>query len=103
MSQTLILELSDDVYTIIQRQAEGAGTSPAQWLAMALERQYHVEQPWPSTAMPLPMSEHHTAQQRFEQHFGEVDLAEAVGVDNEQIDRELAQTYTDTHEAPSCS
>ena len=33
MSQTLILELSDEVYTTIQRQAESAGTSPAHWLA----------------------------------------------------------------------
>lgn len=29
MSQTLILELSDEIYTIIQRQAEAAGTAPA--------------------------------------------------------------------------
>ena len=40
MSQTLILELSDAVYTIIQRQAEAAGTTPAHWLAKTLERQY---------------------------------------------------------------
>ena len=33
MSQTLILGLSDTVYTIIQRQAEAAGALPAHWLA----------------------------------------------------------------------
>ena len=40
MSQTLILELSDEVYTTIQRQAESAGTSPAHWLATTLEQMY---------------------------------------------------------------
>jgi len=40
MSQTLTLELSDEVYTVIRRQAEAAGTSPVYWLATTLEQQY---------------------------------------------------------------
>jgi hypothetical protein len=29
-----------------------------------------------------------------------VDLADATGADNEQIDADLAREYADTHEAP---
>ena len=88
MSQTLILELSDEVYTTIQGQAESAGTSPAHWLATALEQQYGPRHAW------------HAARVRFEQHFGEVDVPDATGADNEQIDADLAREYSDTHEAP---
>ena len=96
MSQTLILELSDEVYTTIQRQAENAGTSPAHWLATTLEQQYG-----PRHARQLQTAaEQHAALVRFEQHFGEVDLPDAIGADNEQIDADLAREYGDTHEGP---
>ena len=100
MSQTLILELSDEVYTTIQRQAESAGTSPAHWLATTLEQQYGPRHAWQSARQPRTAAEQHTARVRFEQHFGEVDVPDAAGVDNEQIDADLAREYSDTHEAP---
>jgi hypothetical protein len=99
MSQTLILELSNEVYTTIQRQAESAGTSPAHWLATILEQQYgprHAEQ---RAQRPRTAAEQHAARFRFEQHFGEVDLPDAIGADNEQIDADLAREYGETHEA----
>jgi Bacterial SH3 domain len=37
------------------------------------------------------------ARERFERHFGEVDLGYATGVDNEQIDADLAREYSSTH------
>ncbi len=52
MSQTLILELSDEVYTTIRRQAESAGTSPAHWLATTLEQQYGPRHAWQSALQP---------------------------------------------------
>ena len=100
MSQTLILELSDEVYTTIQRQAEGAGTSPAHWLATTLEQQYGRKRAWQSALQQHTAAEQHAARARFEQHFGEVDLSDATGADNEQIDVDLAREYSDTHEAP---
>ena len=100
MSQTLILELSEEVYTIIQRQAEVAGTSPAHWLAMILEQQYSRVHAGQSALTRHTAAEQHAARARFERHFGEVDLADATGADNEQIDAELAREYADTHEAP---
>jgi len=99
MSQTLILELSDEVYTTIQRQAESAGTSPAHWLATTLEQQYRSRHAWQSARQPRTAAEQHAARIRFEEHFGEVDCPDAVGADNEQIDADLAREYGDTHEA----
>ncbi|HEX9870265.1 MAG TPA: hypothetical protein VGC99_17060 [Candidatus Tectomicrobia bacterium] len=100
MSQTLILELSEAVYTTIQRQAESAGTSPAHWLATTLEQQYGPRHAGQSARRPRTAAEQHAARVRFEQHFGEVDLPDAIGADNEQIDADLAREYSDTHEAP---
>jgi predicted transcriptional regulator len=99
MSQTLILELSDEVYTQIQRQAEEAGTSPAHWLANALEQQYSRVHTWQSVPARRTAAEQQAARERFEGHFGELDLSDATGVDNEQIDADLAREYADTHEA----
>jgi hypothetical protein len=100
MSQTLILELSDEVYTTIQRQAASAGTSPAHWLATTLEQQYGPRHAWQSARQPRTAAEQHAARVRFEQHFGEVDFPDAIGADNEQIDADLAREYGDTHEGP---
>lgn len=38
-------------------------------------------------------AEQQVARERFERHFGEVDLGHATGVDNEQIDADLAGEY----------
>ena len=100
MSQTLILELSEEVYTIIQRQAAVAGTSPAHWLAMTLEQQYGRAHAGQSALIHHAAADQQAALARFERHFGEVDRADATGADNEQIDADLAQEYADTHEAP---
>ena len=74
MSQRLIIELSDEVYTMIQRQAEEAGTSPADWLANALERQYGRVHAWQRGLTQRTAAEQHTARERFERHVGELDL-----------------------------
>jgi hypothetical protein len=103
MSRTLILELSDEVYTTIQRQAESAGTSPAHWLATTLEQQYGPRHAGQSARRPWTAAEQHAARVRFEQHFGEVDCPDAVGADNAQIDADLAREYGDTHEGPDAS
>jgi hypothetical protein len=100
MSQTLILELSDEVYTTIQRQAASAGTSPAHWLATTLEQMYRPRHAGQSARRPRSAAEQHAARVRFEQHFGEVDRPDAIGADNAQIDADLAREYSDTHKAP---
>lgn len=99
MSQTLTLELSDEVYTAIRHQAETAGTSPAHWIATTLERQYGNVREWQDARTQRTEVEKQAARERFERHFGEVDLGYATGVDNEQIDADLAKEYAATHEA----
>ena len=37
------------------------------------------------------------ARERFERHFGEVDLGRPTGVDNAQIDTDLGREYAETH------
>jgi hypothetical protein len=100
MSQTLILELSDEIYTLIQRQAEAVGTSPAHWLAKTLEQQFGHLHAWHSAWVQRTAAEKQVARERFERHFGEVDLADATGADNEQIDADLAREYAEAHETP---
>jgi hypothetical protein len=100
MSQLLTLELSDEVYTVILRQADAAGTSPAHWVATTLEQQYSRFRDWQSIRTQRTESERQAARERFERHFGEVDLGYATGVDNDQIDADLAREYADTHEEP---
>lgn len=96
MSQTLTLELSDEIYAAVQRQAEIAGTSPTGLVAMIVERQYRpdVDQGDECTTQHARQA----ARARFEQHFGEVDLGCATGVENELIDADLAREYANTHE-----
>ena len=99
MSQILTLDLSDEVYTAIRRQAEVAGTSPAHWVANALEQQYSHLCSWQKPGSQQAESEKQAARERFEHHFGEVNLGYATGVDNERIDADLAREYADLHEA----
>ena len=98
MSQTLTLELSDEAYTTILRCAETAGTSPAHWIATTLEQQYGGIHPAQGVRAPRTEAKQQAARGRFERHFGEVDLGYATGVDNEQIDADLAREYAATHE-----
>lgn len=37
------------------------------------------------------------ARERFERHFGEIDLGFPTGVDNEQIDADLGREHSDPH------
>ncbi|HBI43686.1 MAG TPA: hypothetical protein DDY78_12675 [Planctomycetales bacterium] len=48
-------------------------------------------------AMPVT-AEKNAARDRFERHFGEVNLGRATGADNEGIDADLARAYADNHE-----
>lgn len=100
MSQTLTLELSDEIYTIIQRQAAEAGTSPAHWIAATLEHHYGSTHGQQHAGVWRTEAERQAARERFERHFGEVELVDSIGADNEQIDAELAREYDDSHETP---
>ena len=89
MSQSLTVELTDEVYTALRRQAQATGTSLAHVAAASLERQFI------GTGTLRTDTEKQAARERFERHFGEVNLA---GADNESIDADLAREYSSPHD-----
>lgn len=92
MSQTLTLELSDQVFIAIQRQAETIGVPPERLVATLLEQQFA------QFKLLLTEAEKEVARARFERHFGAINLGDATDIDNESIDADLAREYASTHE-----
>lgn len=97
MSQTLVVEVSDDMYAAIERRAVEAHTSPAHIITTSLEQYFHHSQSG-LQQQGRSEAELQAARARFERHFGAVDLGYATGIDNESIDIDLAREYADTHE-----
>ena len=93
MSHPLTIELSDTAYAALQLQARAAAQSPAELAAAALEQHFST-----ACAHPNTEAERKAARERFERHFGAVNLGHATGVDNEGIDADLARAYDDSHE-----
>ena len=91
MSQSLTVELSDEVYAALRRQAQATGTSLAHVAAASLERQFK------GAGALRTDAEKQAARERFERHFGEVNLGHPTGADNESIDADLAREYSSTH------
>lgn len=82
-----MLELSEPLYEALLRAAEGDGLSPAAWLARRLS---------PSERPLVSDEEREAANARLFRHVAS--LGHATGVDNEQIDADLARAYLDAHE-----
>lgn len=87
--EALVIKLKKATYAALQRQAETKGLSPSNLAASSIERQFggHLR--------PRSAEE---ARERFERHFGSVDLGRATGAGNESIDADLAREYAATHE-----
>ena len=92
MSQSLTVELTDEVYSALRCQAQTAGTSLAHVAAASLERQFI------GTGTLRTDTEKQAARQRFEWHFGEVNPGHPAGEDNESIDADLARESSSTHD-----
>lgn len=97
-NHTLTLELSDAAYAAIRRQAETTGTSPARLAEISLERQFGTSSGLRDGGSRTTEVEEQAARERFERHFGAVDLDDATGADNEGIDADLAREYADDHD-----
>ena len=87
VTHTLTIHLTAQAFSRLQRQAEAAGTSPAELVAASLERPCKTNRP------ALTDVETASARQRFERHFGELDLGYPTGTDNDAIDTDLAAEY----------
>ena len=93
MSHSLTIRLKDEAYSRLQQQAIAAGISPEELAAASVERQCETIGPVHSEVQIQ------AARERFERHFGEIDLGCPTAADNEGIDADLAREYADKHEA----
>lgn len=93
MTQSLKLELNDQIFTAIQQQAEAIGIPPEQLAAKLLEQQC-------GKILKLSQSEaeKEAARAKFERHFGTLNLEHLNTLDNESIDADLVREYASTHE-----
>jgi predicted transcriptional regulator len=98
MSHPLTVELSDTAYAALQLRARAAAQSPAATAAAALEQHFGAFDESRVSQRPITEAEKKAARERFERHFGEVNLGHATGTDNEGIDADLARAYADSHE-----
>jgi hypothetical protein len=90
MGQTIKVKLTDAAYAALQRQAQAAGTTPSDEAACSLEQHFGSVSPHGD--------KQRAARERFERHFGEIDLGYATGTENQSIDADLAREYLSPHQ-----
>jgi hypothetical protein len=87
--------LPKELYQVLQQEAARLGRPLDD--VIAEYRATHAPKPRPE----LTEEALQAARERFERHFGAVNLGHPTGADNESIDADLAREYGDTHqEAP---
>jgi hypothetical protein len=91
MSRILQLELPDVLFTALNQRAVAEGTKPEVVAVETLQERFGCA---PSHSQRQAAdTDRRAAQERFERHFGTWDLPGAVGLNNEQIDADLAREY----------
>lgn len=96
MSESLNLNLSDDAYDALRRQADAAGTTPSELAARTIEDTFAGSPNAKEAVAGYPDEE--AARQRFERHFGSVDLGDPTDMENAAIDADLVNQYAAKHE-----
>lgn len=84
-----MLELPMPVHQALLKAAAAEGTTPADWIAERLAERY------PEQRQPLTPEEREAANARL--WACTVSLGRPLGIDNEQIDADLAREYGDDH------
>jgi hypothetical protein len=98
MSRLLTVELSDSAYAALTQRAQESNVSPTQLATVVLEQQLGTQEASREASDANPEAITRGARERFERHFGAVDLGNSSGADNELIDADLARAYADSHE-----
>jgi hypothetical protein len=88
MSQNI--ELPDQVFTALQQAAGAAGLTPVEWIAERLNAKIAKSEPSETDVAD--------ANRRLRQHI--IDFGHATGLDNDQIDADLARSYAPQELAP---
>ena len=105
MVLTANISLTEHEQQTLQIIAQESGVTQEELLRKAVQRLIvEFESPY-APYQPVRMKRRQQseaakqrARQRFERQFGALNLGYATGVDNEQIDADLAQAYLATHE-----
>jgi hypothetical protein len=90
MSQLLTLELSDEIYAVLQQQATAVGLSVTELVIASLRRQHGFLDKVANADVEVQKEE---ACQRLLHYAGAISLGYATGIDNEGIDADLAKAY----------
>jgi len=98
MSQKLVLELSDDIFALLQRRAAALGETLPEYVLTALKRFLSQSSSWQERNQARTEEEKAAARRKFERHIGEVALGVPDSSDNTSIDADLAREYADNHE-----
>lgn len=89
MSHILTVELSEGAYAVLQRHAQAVATTPAEFAVAVLEQRFGAADKRGKLGHPTTEADQRAARERFERHFGAVNLGHPSGVDNEAIDADL--------------
>jgi hypothetical protein len=84
-----LVELNEQTYARLQLAAANVGTSPDHLAALTIQREYGR----PHMRQSRSSDEARTAADRFERHFGSVDVGYPTGIDNDLIDADLSREY----------
>lgn len=89
MSQLITLELDDKAYEALQRKAKNMGLSVAELVITSLHQQYDLSNSSQVNTENSPQE----SRQRLLRFAGAVSLGYATGIDNENIEADLAKAY----------
>jgi hypothetical protein len=98
MSRVLTIELRDAAFAALEHRARAAGKDPVDLVVAILEQQFGDPSGAQDGKRHSDEEQKRAARERFERHFGSVNLGRATGADNESIDADLARAYDDRHE-----
>lgn len=91
MSKTITLEIPDEVFRSIQKQAESKGDTAEKFILEIVLK----NAPQKTSGNSENSDE---AEKRFARHFGAINSGDPRSADNEKIDADLIRAYEDTHE-----
>ena len=89
MSHQVTVELSDSAFAALEVEASAVAQPIAQVAAAALEQRFQG-----TDGRTNSDAEKQAARERFERHFGSINLGHPTGADNESIDADLAREYS---------
>jgi hypothetical protein len=89
MNTDINIHLTPEAFTALQQLALATGRTPSEEAAAALEQKFRP------AAVPAGTNGNDGSDEspRIEDFFGSIDMGYPIGIDNEQIDADLAREY----------